>query len=75
MARSTTIPGFREMMIEKQATYAALARESGLSEIVIYNAIRGLPIDKTSAAVLMQTLEERKFSYKTKRNYYGKAQN
>lgn len=72
---STTIPNLRQMMVEKQATWSELSRQSGLSEIVIYNAIRGMAIRQTSADVIFQTLAERDFSYKTKRDYYAKIKN
>lgn len=57
--RRTTLPQLPEMMRSKGVSYVALAEQSGLNKSTVWKAKRGCLIRISTAALLLQTIEER----------------
>lgn len=51
-----------ELMVNKKATNHMLAKLSGYSEKTVTNARRGVPVKKSTMAILLETLNTKEFN-------------
>ncbi|MBT0666369.1 hypothetical protein KI809_18835 [Geobacter pelophilus] len=61
--KTVKVPELSKLMRDAEATNIALAAQSGVSDHVISGARQGKEIREDLAAILLQTLKERKFQY------------